>query len=220
MAVNPINVARVSQNLKAFSLLQTVRSNHLGLFRVQNQLATGLRFQAPSEDPSRAAATARLDRRLDVLKEVSGNLVDVNAFLSEGELAMQDGVSLAVQAHNLALQAANDALTADEREALAVVIDSLTEQMISVGNRQHLGVPLFSGQVGGVAPFEMTSQGVRFNGDGGRLMTTLDTDLSQDFFSISGLEFFQAESRSVQGFVDLDPQITNATRLSDLRGAT
>ena len=55
MAVTPINIARVSQNLKAFNLLSTVRASQLALFRVQNQLATGLKFLTPSEDPTGAA---------------------------------------------------------------------------------------------------------------------------------------------------------------------
>jgi flagellar hook-associated protein 3 FlgL len=219
MAINPINLGRVSQNLKAFTLLNTMRSNQLGLYNVQNQIATGLRFQRPSQEPLAAGAAGRLDRKLESLAQVQKNLRDANAFLAEGESAMQDAINLAIEANTLAIEAASDGLTPDERSSLAVVIDSILEQLVSIGNREHLGTPLFSGHYGDSAPFEQLADGVLFRGDAGRLKTILDTNLAQDTFSISGLEFFQTESAAVVGFADLDPRLTLDTRIADLDGA-
>jgi len=219
MAINPINLGRVSQNLKAFTLLNTMRSNQLGLYNVQNQIATGSRFQRPSQEPLAAGAAGRLDRKLESLAQVQKNLRDANAFLAEGESAMQDAINLAIEANTLAIEAASDGLTPDERSSLAVVIDSILEQLVSIGNREHLGTPLFSGHYGDSAPFEQLADGVLFRGDAGRLKTILDTNLAQDTFSISGLEFFQTESAAVVGFADLDPRLTLDTRIADLDGA-
>ena len=108
MAITPVNVARVTQNLQAFNLLNTVRGSNLGLFRTQNQLATGLRFLTPSEDPTRAITSLRLDRRLDTLKSVGQNLQSVNATLTAGEAAMQDAVNVIREAYTTALGAVND----------------------------------------------------------------------------------------------------------------
>jgi flagellin-like hook-associated protein FlgL len=220
MSVTPINVARVSQNLRAFNLLNTVRANQLSLFRSQNQLATGLRFSSPSEDPSGAASAVRLDRRVDILRQVESNLRQVNAMLQEGEAAMQTACDLALDAHTLALQMTGDTSSPDDRDALCVVVNSLIEQIITIGNRRHLDTFLFSGHFGDDLPFEWVDDGVLFRGDGGRLQTIVDSDLSQDTFTISGLEFFNAVSQGVQGFVDLDPALTRETRLVDLNGAT
>lgn len=220
MPVAPINVARVSQNLKAYTLLNTVRSTQLGLFRSQNQLATGLRFAAPSEDPVRASAALKLDRRMDSLRAVENNLRSANDALREGEAAMQDAVTLARDAHTLALESANQAASPEERKALAIVADSLLERLVAVGNRRHLDTFLFSGHFGDAMPLEITEGGVLFRGDAGRLYAIVDTDLSQDSFTISGRDFFKATSQGVRGFVDLDPRLTSETRLVDLRGAT
>jgi flagellar hook-associated protein 3 FlgL len=220
MPVAPINVARVSQNLKAYNLLNTVRVTQLGLFRSQNQLATGLRFAAPSEDPLRASAALKLDRKMDSLRAVENNLRAANDALREGEAAAQDAVALAREAHTLALEGANEAASPEERKALAIVADSLLERLVAVGNRRHLDTFLFSGHYGDTLPLEVTESGVLFRGDAGRLYTIVDTDLSQDSFTISGRDFFNATSEGVRGFVDLDPRLTSETRLVDLRGAT
>ncbi|MFN0138154.1 MAG: hypothetical protein ACKVS9_18775 [Phycisphaerae bacterium] len=220
MAVSPVNIARVSYNLRSANLLRTVQGSQLGLFRTQNQLATGLRFQTPSEDPVRAARATRLDGKIDILKNVQGNLDTANASLREGEQAMQDAVDLVRQAYNVASEAASDSISTDERKALVTVIDSLLEQSVAVGNRTHLGQYLFSGLTSAERPFELTDDSVRFHGDDGRRNAILDSDLSQDAFTISGLDFFGSGSQRVVGSVDLDPMVALDTRLRDLDGAT
>lgn len=220
MAVSAVHVARVSNNLRAFNLLSTLTAAQLGTFRVQAQLATGLKFQTPSEDPLNAAAALRIDRRMDTLRGVEANLRTANTFLTEGEAAMQEAVQLAREAHDLALQSVGDSSSTDERQALSVVADSLIQRMVALGNRTVLGTYLFSGYWGDGPPFVQNAEDVSFRGDNGRLLTITDSDLSTDTFSISGRDFFNATSTAVQGFVDLTPRLTADTRVLDLRGAT
>lgn len=220
MAITPIQPMRVSFNLQSLNLLDSTRRAQVGLFRYQNQLATGLKFQRASENIVAAAAALRIDRRLETLEHVGGNLREANAALAAGESAMQDAVNLLMEAKTLALQLVGDTVSAQERDAMTVTVDSLLEQMVSVGNRQHLGTYLFSGHVGGRPPFELALGGVLYHGDEGRLATILDTDFAHDTFTIPGAEFYSAYSSGVQGSVDLNPALTPETRLSDLRGAS
>lgn len=220
MNVIPLNVARVSNNLRSTMLLNTLRSTQVSLFGVQNQLATGLRIQTPSDDPLNASYILQLERRLDSINSVGNSLRSANAALTEGESAAQDASDLVQQAKNIALQMVGDTSTPDERRSTATVIDSLLSQLVSVANRKHLDTPLFGGRGGLDQAFAQQSGGVLYQGDNGQLSTTADTDLSQDWFTISGEQFFNAASASVRGFNDLDPALDTSTRLSDLRGAT
>lgn len=220
MPVTPIHLARVSQNLKAHHLLNTVRATQLGLLHSQNQLATGLHFALPSQDPVRASAALKLDHRMDSLRAVEKNLRSASDALRDGEAAVQEAVALAREAHTLALESSNLAVWPEERKALARAADSLLERLVAVGNRKHLDTFLFSGHYGDSLPLEITNGGVLFRGDAGRLYTIVDTDLSQDSFTISGRDLFNATSQGVRGFVDLDPQLSSETRLVDLHGAT
>lgn len=219
MAVVPVNLARVSFNLRALNLQESLRLNQAGLYRVQNQLATGLRFLLPSQDPLRAASAIKLEGRLDRLAEVQNNLGRVNAVLTEVESAMQSAIDLVREAQALSVQAVDDGISSDERKALATVADSLLNQLLAVGNHRYLNTWLFCGHQA-AAPFALSHGGVLYGGDGNRLETILDTDLSTDYFAVPGVEFFGAVSAEVQGVVDLDPALSRATRISDLRGTT
>jgi flagellar hook-associated protein 3 FlgL len=220
MPVTPINVARVSQNLQSFRLLRTLQAGNLGLFNTQNQLATGLRFQTPSQAPAGAIASLRLDRVQDTLRGVESNLRAANAVLTDGEAAMSEAVSLIRETQALTSEAVNSSLSPDVRLAMVTTVNSLLDQMVTVGNREHLDTYLFSGLFGEKKPFELNGQGVVYHGDDGRLTTIVDSDYSQDSFTISGKEFFNAVSGAVEGWVDLNPQLTRETRITDLRGAT
>ncbi|MCH8805905.1 MAG: hypothetical protein IH986_07435 [Planctomycetes bacterium] len=219
MSVTSVNIARVSENLRAFNLLATIRSSQVSLFRTQNQLATGLKFQAPSEEPVAAAGAAALDLRLANLEQVRDNVRDSNAALLAGESAMQDAIDIVRDGLEIASQAAGDTLSRDERNALAVVVDAMIDQMIAIGNRRHLDMYLFSGQQG-QQPFVQINNGVRFHGDAARRHAIVETDFTRGAFTFPGEEFFGAVSSGVRGSIDLDPALTAETRISDLRGTT
>lgn len=219
MAVIPINLARVSENLRAFNLLETLRRNQAGLFRAQNQLATGLRVQQPSDDPLAAASAERLDRKLDLAEQLQRNLLHANNALGAGESAMQDAVSQLTEMRTIALQAAGDSLSTDERKALAPLVDSALDQLIAIGNRQYVGSYLFAGNVD-QQPFEWSDAGVLYRGDLGQSATLVDTDMTAEAFTLSGAEFFAAVSTAVHGIADLNPALTAHTRIRDLRGTT
>ena len=176
MAIVPVNVARVSQNLRSTHLLNTVRANQLELFRTQNQLATGLRFQTPSDDPTGAAAAQAVDRQLDRVRQVETNLNTATSVVSAAETAMDEALEAIRDVQAIALEGVNDAISAKERAALAVVVDAHIDQLISIGNSKYLNTYLFSGHRTAQTPFEQALGGVMFNGDDGRREAVVDLD--------------------------------------------
>lgn len=220
MAVVPINLARVSTNLRAFNLLSSVRSQNAGMFGVQNQLATGLKYNAPSQAPTEAMVAGVLERRLETLDAAKRNLRSANSTITAGEAAIGEAMALLMQANTLATESASDTLSAEERAALAVSIDSILSQLVSVANRRHLDTYLFGGFYASRAPFELAGDGVIYRGDDQRHRAIVEADLSSEPFTLSGADFFRAISDSVVGVVDLNPALTASTRITDLRGTT
>lgn len=219
MAVSPVMTARVSQYLRTFSLLNTVRGTQAGMFTVQNQLATGLKFLTPSENPVGAAQTQAIDAQLERIAQSDSNLREANGVLTATEAALQDAIDLLLEARSRASEAVGDTMSSDDRLATAGVVDSLRDQLVSTANRKHLDRYLFAGFRNNTAPFQPAGEGVLYRGDGRRAAARVDADGSEDVFTISGQAFFSAVGSGVRGYRDLDPALTPSTRLSDLRGA-
>jgi flagellar hook-associated protein 3 FlgL len=215
MALSPVHFARFSQNMRAHSLLTALRLNQRALFATQDQLATGLRFEQPSADPVGAARVINLDRRLGWIDRVKANLGQVNATLNETDSAMQDALTLLTDVQGHIVQATGDTLSADERLALVPVIDAMLAQLVAIGNRKYLNTHLFAGH-GTTAPFALEQGGVVYSGDDNARRTLVDTDQTEDSFTIPGFEFFGAGATVVRGTVELGPAVTSDTRIVDL----
>jgi flagellar hook-associated protein 3 FlgL len=215
MALSPVHFARFSQNMRAHSLLTALRLNQRALFATQDQLATGLRFEQPSADPVGAARVINLDRRLGWIDRVKANLGQVNATLNETDSAMQDALTLLTDVQGHIVQATGDTLSADERLALVPVIDAMLAQLVAIGNRKYLNTYLFAGH-GTTAPFALEQGGVVYSGDDNARRTLVDTDQTEDSFTIPGFEFFGAGATVVRGTVELGPAVTSDTRIVDL----
>ncbi|MBK9129123.1 MAG: hypothetical protein IPM13_15175 [Phycisphaerales bacterium] len=219
MSISSINLARVSFNQRANALRDALQRNQAGLYAVQGELTTNLKFTRPSGDPVGARAATRFHRALEQLDTVRGSLDHVNGLLTEAEAAAQEAVDLLKEARTLALSAVGDSMSADERQAIATVVKSLLEQMVTVGNRRYQDTYLFSGH-DSRPPFELAMGGVLYGGDGSRRAAIVDSDGSVAAFTIPGATFFAGASTQVAGVVDLDPALTSATLLSDLAGAS
>ncbi len=219
MAVTPVNLTRVSFTQRYYNLRESMLTNSVGLYHVQNQLTTGLRFVRPSEDPLRASAAFDLDRRMERLDQAKTNLRTANAVLTEVESATQEAIDLFDEARSLAIQVVGDSTSHDEQIALTDVVDSILDQLVAIGNRQYLNTYLFAGHQN-KPPFALTGEGVIYTGDANRMEAIVDTELGTDHYTVPGVEFFGATTAEVQGFVDLDPALTKSTRVGDLRGTT
>jgi len=219
MAVHPINISRVSNTLRTSSLLTTLRRSTLTLFQEQNRISTGRQFLAPSEDPGRAARSLRLNEILDQQDQLLTNIRHGANVLDATDQAMAEVSNLVIDSQSIASQHIGALSSPDEREAAAEVVASIREQLIAVGNRTFGGRYLFAGRMTDLQPFIGALGGTAFRGDGGNIFARTDQD-ELAAINVGGDFIFGALSSQVQGFVDLNPQLTADTRVEDLAGAT
>ena len=119
---------------------------------LQNQIGSGERLSRSSDDPVAAARLRTLARR-DRLSEVDQR----NSDRALGDLQLTDRAlgslaDLTVRAKELAMQAANQSLGAEQRQLLRAEIDGLRESLLLVANsRNGAGTALFGGEAPGLA---------------------------------------------------------------------
>jgi flagellar hook-associated protein 3 FlgL len=217
MAVTPVHLARITFNQRMFNMREGLRTAGRDLYNVQNDLVTGLRFTYASEDPQRAAAAAELDRRLETLETIKTNVGNVNGVMTEVESSAQEAMDIFSEAKALAIQVVSDASSPAERQSLVTVVDAMIDQLVAIGNRKYLNTYLWAGHES-TAPFQRALEGVLYTGDGNRMETIVEEDMTSDYYTIPGMEFFKAVSAEVQGVMDLNPAVTAETRISDLNG--
>ncbi|MBI4580434.1 MAG: flagellar hook-associated protein FlgL [Planctomycetes bacterium] len=218
MAVTSINITRVSNNLQTMSLLESLRRNTLNLFLEKNRIASGNRFTSPSEDPVNAGKAVSLTEILERQEQILANIRHADSFLAATDSSIGEVNDLLTQAYSIASEMVNTTADDSQRTSMAELVQGIIDQLVTVGNRTYQGVQLFGGQRTTAPPFTQTTGGVEYVGDTGALTAHVDHGLNQTI-NLTGAELFGALSSRVSGFVDLNPVITDDTRLVDVSGA-
>ncbi len=218
MAVSPINLSRVSHNLRAETLMRSVQRGSLEMFLQQNRLATGRAFVSASEDPVAASQALALRETIDRQAQISENIQHASNVLNATDSSLAEVASLLNEAHALALQNAGSLVNDDERQASATLVSEIIRQLVNVGNRQFGKFYLFAGRDTTHPPFRSDVGGVVYSGDTGDVLARLSL-LEDAPINLPGNVLFGAVSAQVSSSVDLTPALAADTRLDTLRGA-
>jgi flagellar hook-associated protein 3 FlgL len=219
MAILPLQLGRVSNQLRTSITQSTISSAQRQLLEVQNQLSTGKRLISPSDSPGDAAIAQQIRKLLEQRKAYADNLTRAGSHLGEVDSTLGQLSDLLQQAQTLASANVGSDVTPEARQSAAAIADALFRQLMDIGNHQFEGVYIFAGDRSTDAPFVEVGGGVKFTGTDNVLRNAFDQSVVLPFM-VDGQAVFGALSSRVEGTADLTPSLTSSTRLSDLRGAT
>ena len=218
MAILPTSLGRVSNQLRSDTARNQITRTQSSLMKAQNELTTGKRLSAPSDDPGDAALAIQIRKTLEQREAFATNLANGKTQLSEVDATLGDVSDLLLQAQQTASANVGDGVTQDARESAAAVVKSIYTQLISLGNKSFGGSYLFAGDKLDRAPFEENAGGVKFVGSSTQLLNQVD-EAAATAFQVDGAEVWGALSTRIEGATTLSPSLSADTRLSDLNGA-
>jgi flagellar hook-associated protein 3 FlgL len=139
----------------------------ISLSTIQAQLAEGKKIVKPSDAPDRAGAILRIKSMVDRQDRHHQALVAAKNRLQSEEAVLKNSTNLITRIKELALTASNDSYDASNREVLAIEIDGMAEQLLSLANaRDTQDNYLFGGSKVRVQPFQKNADGrIVYEGD-------------------------------------------------------
>ncbi len=213
----PIPTTRVSDVFVRQRLLSQIQSDQLDLFRIQSAISTGRRVNLPSDDAPAALRAISLQSLLERKQQSQVNLQTNQSYLGATDTAIGGVSSLLASIRGTALSVSDSTSTDLQRTAAAQEVSRALDQMVDIGNHQFRGRYLFAGSSTTVRPFTSAGTTVEYHGNEKSLLSFSDIDLLFET-NLPGDAVFGAISEPVRGAVDLNPVLTDATRISDLRG--
>lgn len=209
---------RISSNMALDNFVFQQQRLLASFFDQQVQLSSGRAVSRLSDNPGQASRILNLTEAEQSQQQILENIRFASDFLNASDSALTDVADSLIRVESLASGAVGSLALPGERQAAAIEIDSILQQMASTVNRQFLGLYLFGGRDVTTAPVVAELDGLRYVGDTGSLSARLALD-SNDEFNITAHDVFGMLSERVQGSVDLDPAVTRETRLDELEGA-
>lgn len=143
---------RVTQHLAAATARRFLGEQSNELFRVQQQISSGVRIQRPADDPVAVRRSLIQRDRLERINAQVTSLTHVQSRLEQSHVQLREAGSLILRARNVALSA-QQATDPAEIQVLAAELNGVLEQLDSVANSSDETGYLFAGTALQVRPF-------------------------------------------------------------------
>ena len=139
----------------------------------QEKVASGRSINHLSDDPHGAARAVRLRSVLRGVEQYKRNAENADTSVRTYDDNLNKVGSILNRVRELVVRGATDSATPTEREAMAVEVRELFDELVHAGNASHLGTYMYSGYRTGQSPFEVIADPsdvnwpVSYTGDSG-----------------------------------------------------
>ncbi len=147
---------RVTSGMMVDRVLNNLNRQTTKILSLQNQLSTGLRVNAPSDDP--IATRLAIDTRTAIQKseQYLGNISAASPWLAETASAIETASEYLGRVYELTLQGANGTYDQSQLDNIATEINELLEGFVSTANYNSNGRYIFAGTRTMSPAFEIT----------------------------------------------------------------
>lgn len=123
------------------------------LAKANNEISSGIRVNEPSDDPGAIASILDTQNQIDQVTQVQKNLTLANVTAQTADGALQNASSLLDQLTSLASEGSSSTTNATAESALALQVQNILQELVSVANTSINGQYIFAGDNPGVAPY-------------------------------------------------------------------
>jgi flagellar hook-associated protein 3 FlgL len=179
---------RVTDSMRWADALRESQAQSSQILKLSNEASSGLKVQAPSDDPVAYAAIAGRNAQIAKLDARSAAASQAASDLNLAEGALSSASDILSSAKQVALEAANGTATPASRADAAKQISSLRDQLIALANTKGTTGYVFAGTNNATPPFDATGA---FSGNASENTLTIADGL-QVTSSASGANAFTA----------------------------
>jgi flagellin len=200
----------INTNVKSMIAQNAMTVNNRSLGKAMEQLSTGKRINAASDDAAGLAIANRMTAQVKALDQSVRNANDGISMMQTAEGATKEITNMLQRMRELSVQAANDSYSDGDRTAIAGEMTQLTEEVTRIANNtQWNGMTILSG---GASFATMTFQ-VGTEGDATSAITVGFTAMSAGALTISALSV----STSVEAQASIELLDTAITAVDTFR---
>lgn len=180
---------RITNKMMVSNYNRNQNEANVRMERLQTQLASNRKLVRLSDDPVNTVKSLTARSRLNDIEQYQKNLSDARAWLTQTETALTEMNDIVKRVYELAVYAANDVMTNDDRDAVSKEIRELRDQVETLANSTLGDKYIFGGYNVSSAPFTALPEenNILYNGES---MADEDVDLDYTKYEINfGVDF-------------------------------
>lgn len=125
--------------------IKNINNNLNKLDSTYEKMATGMKYNRPSDDPIAATYGMKLTSDISEVEQYQKNVDDALSYSQVTESAVMEMKEVLQKARELTVQAANGTNTPDDTQKIAAEMEQLRDQLIQIGNSTYMDDYIFSG---------------------------------------------------------------------------
>ncbi|MEA4882363.1 MAG: flagellar hook-associated protein FlgL [Clostridia bacterium] len=190
---------RITNNVMIERSIRNINSAFQRYQMMQEQVGSGRRINRLSDDPHGAAKAVRLRSALRGADQHKKNAENASTEITAYDDTLDKIGNILNRTRELVVRAGTDSVTPTERQAIAVEVGQLFEEVVQSANSMHNGQYMFAGHQGMEPPFEVLGNpptGVIYRGDAGKNTVevgpgvVLSPNLTGDEVFVNGVNLF------------------------------
>ena len=191
---------RLSTNIFYSQNETNITEANTRMYKLQQQISTGEKFQQPSDDPLATAQIMKFDRVIARTSQFSENIDVSERRLSYEESTIDSVVTSLQRVQEISIRGSNASLSQNDKDILADELDELAKHLASLMNTQDAqGEYMFSGYRGSTVPYVLNGDRYEYQGDSGARFLEIgenssiqSTDPGNEFFGYSSSNVLNA----------------------------
>lgn len=145
---------RVTQSMLTNNSMRNLSSSYGRMGQLQDQLATGKKITKPSDDPVVAMKGMFYRSNLSGIEQYKRNLSELYLWMENSESGIDHANQGLQRVRELTIQGKNGSLSDEDRKAVAVEIEQIKNDLVSVAETKVAGRYIFNGTDVGNSPIK------------------------------------------------------------------
>jgi flagellin len=139
---------RINHNIQALNAYRNLAANQLSVSKNLERLSSGLRINRAADDAAGLAISEKMRSQIRGLEMAERNALDAISLIQTAEGALNEVHSILQRMRELAVQAANDTNTNEDRMHIQSEINQLADELNRIGNSTEFNkIKLLDGSI-------------------------------------------------------------------------
>ena len=144
---------RVTNLTMTSAAQRNLQAQQSKLAELQDKAGTLNKLSRPSDDPAATAQALQTRSRIAAAAQYGRNIDDGDSWLTAADSALSQATNVVHKMQDLTVQAGNGTLNQTGRDAIALELEGLNKDLLSIANSKHLGRNIFAGSSDAASAF-------------------------------------------------------------------
>lgn len=136
---------RITNGMLVKNMMGNLNNNLRRMDKIQQQFASGKKFQLPSDDPIGVSKSLKLHTDLSKIEQYKRNLNDAKSWLEITEDSLAHIGEVLNRTKELTIQAGSGTNSQEDLNAISQEIEQLRDEVIKIANTTYAGRSIFTG---------------------------------------------------------------------------